>query len=58
MIERINDVREARQAAVDDDEGGDEVEFNEDVASVFNQSISQNDGSNCGREEFTDILRH
>ena len=34
LIERINDVRYYRQAAVDDDKGKDEVDFGEDVASV------------------------
>ena len=57
LIARINEVREARQAAIDDDEGEDEVEYSEDVASVASQSVSQNGGSNCGREESTDILR-
>ena len=56
MIERIYEVREARQAAVEDDDGEDEVEFDEDVASVASQLISQNGGSNCSREESTDIL--
>ena len=57
LIERINEVREARQAVVDDDEEEDEVEFGDDLASVPRQSVSQNGGSNCDREESTDILR-
>ena len=57
MIERINEVREARQAAVEDDDGEDEAEFDENAASVASQPVSQNGGSNCGREETTDILR-
>ena len=57
LIERINEVREAKQTAFEDDEGQDEVEFDEDVASVASQSVSQNSGSNCSREESTDILR-
>ena len=57
MIERINKVREARQAAVDDDDGEDAFEFDEDVANIASQSISQNGGSNCSREVFTDIHR-
>ena len=50
MIERINEVREARQTAVEDDEDEDEVEFDKDVASVAIQPVSQNSGSNCSRE--------
>ena len=57
LIERINEVREARQVAVDDDEGENEVEFGEDKTNVARQPVSQNDGSNCSREEFTDILK-
>ena len=57
LIERINEVREARQTAVEDDDGEEEVEFDEDVASVASQPVSQNGGSNCSREESTDILR-
>ena len=57
LIERINEVREARQAAVDDDESEDEVEFGEDLASVAIQPVSQNGGSNCSEEESTDIVR-
>ena len=57
LIERFNEVREARQTAVEDNDGEDDVEFNEDVASVVSQSVSQNGGSNCSREESTDILR-
>ena len=34
LIERINEVCEARQAAIEDDEGDDEAGFDEDVASV------------------------
>ena len=55
MIERINEVHEARQTAFED-EDEDEVEFDEDVASVASLSVSQNGGSNCSREESTDIL--
>ena len=58
LIERINEVREARQTAVENDDGEDEVEFNEDMASVASQLFSQNGGSNCSREESSDILRH
>ena len=32
-------------------------EFDEDVASVASQSVSQNGGSDCGRKDSTDILR-
>ena len=56
MIGRINEVREARQATVEDD-GGEEAEFDEDAASVASRPVSQNGGSNCSREESTDILR-
>ena len=56
LIERINEVHEARQTAVEND-GDDEVEFDEDVASVASQPVSQNGGSNCSREESTYILR-
>ena len=56
MIERINEVREARQTAVEDDDGEDEAEFDEDAASVASRPFSQNGGSNFGREESTDIL--
>ena len=57
FIERINEVREARQTAVEDDDCEDEVEFDEDVASVVSRPVSQNGRSNCSREESTDILR-
>ena len=57
LIKRINEVREARQTAVENDEGEDDVEFDESVASVASQPVSQNGGSNCSREESTDILR-
>ena len=33
FITKINEVREARQAAIDDGDGENEVEFDEDVAS-------------------------
>ena len=57
LIERINEVREARQATVEDDDGENEAEFDEDAASVASRSVSQNGGSNCSRRESTDILR-
>ena len=57
LIAWINEVREARQAAIDDVEGEDEVEFDEDVGSVASQSVAQSGVSNCGREESTDTLR-
>ena len=57
LIERINEVREARQTAVEDDNGEDEAEFDEDAASVASRLVSKNGGSNCSREESTDILR-
>ena len=57
LTEKINVVREARQMAVEDDEDEDEVEFDEDVASVASQPVSQNGSSNCCREESADILR-
>ena len=57
LIDRINEVREARQTAVEDDDGEDEAEFYEDAASVASRPVSQNDGSNSSREESTDILR-
>ena len=57
LIERINDVREARQATVEDDDVENEAEFDEDAASVASRPVSQNGGSNCSREEFMDILR-
>ena len=41
LIERINEVRGARQTMVKDDDGEDEVEFNEDMASVASQSVSK-----------------
>ena len=57
MIERINEIREARQATVEDDDVENEAEFDEDAASVASRPVSQNSGSNCSGEEFTDILR-
>ena len=57
LMERINEVRKVRQTAVEDDDGEDEVEFNEDVANVASQSVSQNGGSSCSRGESTVILR-
>ena len=57
FMERINEVREARRTAVEDEDGEDEVEFDEYVASVASQPDSQNCGFNCSREESTDILR-
>ena len=57
LVERINEVCEARQTAVEDDDGEDEAEFDEDAASVASRPVSQNGGSNCSREESTDILR-
>ena len=57
LIERINDVREARQATVEDDGGEEEAEFDEDAASVASRTVSQNGGSNGSREESTDIIR-
>ena len=56
LIERINEVPEARQTAVEDDDGEDEAEFDEDAASVASRQVSQNGGSNYSREESTDIL--
>ena len=56
-IERINEVREVRQAAVEDDDGEDEGEFDEDAASIVGRLVCQNCGSNCSREESTDIRR-
>ena len=57
MIESINGVREARQTAVEDDDAEDEAEFDKDATSVTSRPVSQNGGSNCSREESTDILR-
>ena len=57
LIERINEVREARQTAIQDDDVEDDVEFDENVASVANRPVSQNGGSYCSREESTDILK-
>ena len=57
LIERINEVREARQATVEDDNGENEAEFDEDAASVASRPVSQNGSSNCSRDQFTDILR-
>ena len=56
-IERINEVRDARQSAVEDDDVENEAEFDEDAASVASRPVSHNGGSNCSREEFTGILR-
>ena len=56
LIERINEVREARQATVEDGDVENEAEFDEDAASVASRPVSQNCGSNCSREESTDIL--
>ena len=57
LIERINEVREARQATVEDDDGENETEFDDDAARVASRPVSQNGGSNCSRRESTDILR-
>ena len=57
LIERISEVREDRQTVSEDDDSEDKVEFDEDMASVASQPVSQNRGSNCSREESTDILR-
>ena len=57
LIESINEVREARQTVVEDDDGEDEAEFEKDATSVASRPVSQNGGSNCIREESTDILR-
>ena len=57
LIERFNEVREVRQAAVEDDDVENEAEFDEDAASVANRPVSQNGGSKCSREDSTDILR-
>ena len=57
LIERINEVREARQAAVEDNDVENEAEFYEDAASVASRPVSQNGGYNCSQEESTDILR-
>ena len=57
LIERINEVREARQATVEDDDVVNEAEFDEDAASVASRRVSQNGRSNSGREESTDIHR-
>ena len=43
----INEVREARQTVVENDDGEDKTEFDEDAASVACRSVSQNGGSNC-----------
>ena len=53
----INDVREARQTAVEDDDDEDRAEFDEHAASVASRPVSQNGGCNCSQEESTDILR-
>ena len=57
LIESINEVCEARRPAVEDEDGEDEVEIDEDVASVASQPVSPNGSSNCSREESTDIFR-
>ena len=57
LIERINEVREARQATVEDGDVENEAELDEDAANVASRPVSQNDGSICSREESTDILR-
>ena len=49
LIAKINEFHEAMTVDIDDAEGEDEVEFDDDVASVTSQSVSQNGGSNCGR---------
>ena len=56
-IERINEVREARQATVEDDGGENEAEFDEVLDSVASRPVSQNGGANSSREESADILR-
>ena len=53
----INEVREARQAAVENDDVENEAEFDEDAVSVASRLVPQNGGYNCSREESTDILR-
>ena len=57
LFERINEVREARQATVEDNNVENEAELDEDVANVASRPVSQNGGSICSREESTDILR-
>ena len=57
MIERINEVREARQTAVEDDDVENGTEFDEDAASVASRPVTQNGGSDCSREESKGILR-
>ena len=56
LIELINEIRETGQAAVDDDEGEDEVEFGEDVASVASESVSQN-GDSSDQIEIAAVTR-
>ena len=57
LIERISDVREARETAVEDDDGEDRAEFDENAASVASRPVSQNGGCNCSQEVSIDILR-
>ena len=57
MIEKINEVCEARKAVFKHDEGEDEVEFDGNVASVASQVVSQNGGSKCDQEDSTEILK-
>ena len=57
LIERINEVREARQATVEDNDGENEAKFDEDAASVASRPVFQNGGSNCSRRKSTDIIR-
>ena len=57
MIEKINEVREARQATVEDDDVENEAEFHEDAASVASRPVNENGGSNCSLEESMHILR-
>ena len=51
LIERMNEVRDARQGTVEDDDGENEAEFDEDAISVASRPVSQNVRSNCSREE-------
>ena len=46
---KINEVREARQAVVDDDVVENSVVSHEDVASDANQSASQSGITSCGQ---------
>ena len=45
LIERINEIRETRQATAEDDDVENEAEFDEDAASVARRPVSQNGGS-------------